>query len=224
MDMMTDGRRLGILISGRGSNLQAIIDAIAESRLDATIALVISNRSDAPGLDRAAAAGIETLVIEHRAFKSRAEFDLAIVAALRQRGVTLVCLAGFMRLLGPEFIAAYPNAVLNIHPSLLPAFPGVDAQKQAFEHGVKVTGATVHFVSAELDAGPIVLQSPVFVRPHDSADTLAARILVEEHRLYPEAIRLVLDGGWKINGRRVILPSPMEQTPDDESERGQLVD
>ena len=126
--------------------------------------------------------------------------------------------------LGPEFVAAYPNAVLNIHPSLLPAFPGVDAQKQAFEHGVKVSGVTVHFVTAELDAGPIVLQSPVLVHPHDTADTLAARILVEEHQLYPEAIRLVLDGGWKISGRRVILPSPMEQTPDDEGERGQLVD
>jgi phosphoribosylglycinamide formyltransferase 1 len=222
--MTTVGRRLGVLISGRGSNLQAIIDAIAESRLDATIALVISNRSDAPGLDRAAAAGIETLVLEHRAFPSRDEFDRAIVAELRQRGVTLVCLAGFMRLLGPEFITAYPNAVLNIHPSLLPAFPGVDAQKQAFEHGVKVTGATVHFVTAELDAGPIVLQSPVPVHPHDTADTLAARILVEEHRLYPEAIRLVLDGGWRVVGRRVMLPSPMEQTPDDEGERGQLVD
>jgi phosphoribosylglycinamide formyltransferase-1 len=222
--MTMDGRRLGVLISGRGSNLQAIIDAIAESRLDATIALVISNRSDAPGLDRAAAAGIETLVLEHRAYASRAEFDRAIVSELRQRGVTLVCLAGFMRMLGPEFVAAYPNAILNIHPSLLPAFPGVDAQKQAWEHGVKVTGATVHFVDAELDAGPIVLQSPVLVQPHDTADTLAARILVEEHRLYPEAIRLVLDGGWKVAGRRVILPSPMEQTPNDEGERGQIFD
>jgi phosphoribosylglycinamide formyltransferase-1 len=221
---MMDRRRLGVLISGRGSNLQAIIDAIAESRLDASIALVISNRSDAPGLDRAAAAGIETLVIEHRAYKTRAEFDLAIVAALRQRGVTLVCLAGFMRMLGPEFVAAYPNAILNIHPSLLPAFPGMDAQKQAWEHGVKVTGATVHFVNAQLDAGPIVLQSPVLVQPHDTADTLAARILVEEHRLYPEAIRLVLDGGWRVAGRRVIIPSPMEQTPDDEGERGQIFD
>jgi phosphoribosylglycinamide formyltransferase-1 len=222
--MTMDGRRLGVLISGRGSNLQAIIDAIAESRLDATIALVISNRSDAPGLDRAAAAGIKTLVLEHRAFGSRAEFDRAMVSELRRHGVTLVCLAGFMRMLGPEFVAAYPNAILNIHPSLLPAFPGIDAQKQAWEHGVKVTGATVHFVNAELDAGPIVLQSPVLVQPHDTADTLSARILVEEHRLYPEAIRLVLDGGWKVVGRRVIFPSPMEQTPDDEGERGQIFD
>jgi phosphoribosylglycinamide formyltransferase-1 len=222
--MMTDGRRLGVLISGRGSNLQAIIDAIAESRLEATIALVISNRSDAPGLDRAAAAGIETLVLEYRAFRSRAEFERAMIAELRQRGVTLVCLAGFMRMLGPEFVDAYPNAILNIHPSLLPAFPGIDAQKQAWEHGVKVTGATVHFVDAQLDAGPIVLQSPVLVQPHDTADTLAARILVEEHRLYPAAIRLVLDGGWKIAGRRVVFPSPMEQTPDDEDERGQILD
>jgi phosphoribosylglycinamide formyltransferase 1 len=221
---MNDRRRLGVLISGRGSNLQAIIDAIAESRLEATIALVISNRSDAPGLDRAAAAGIETLVIEHRAFTSRADFDRAMIAELRQRGVTLVCLAGFMRMLGPEFVQAYPNAILNIHPSLLPAFPGIDAQKQAWEHGVKVTGATVHFVDAQLDAGPIVLQSPVLVQPHDTADTLAARILVEEHRLYPEAIRLVLDGGWKVAGRRVIVPSPLEQTPDDEGERGQIFD
>src|SRR5262245_22900144 len=178
LGMMTDGRRLGVLISGRGSNLQAIIDAIAESRLDATIALVISNRADVAGLDRAAAAGIETLVLEHRGFASRAEFDRAIVAELRQRGVTLVCLAGFMRLLGPEFVAAYPNAVLNIHPSLLPAFPGVEAQRQAWEHGVQVSGATVHFVTADLDAGPIVAQEAVRVLADDTPDALAARILV----------------------------------------------
>ncbi len=197
-------RRLGVLISGRGSNLQAITDAIAEQRLDAEIAVVISNRRDAPGLERARRAGIETVALRHTDYGSREAFDAAMVGELRQRDVGLVCLAGFMRLLSGSFVAAFPNAILNIHPSLLPAFVGLDAQRQAWEHGVKVSGATVHIVTPELDDGPIVRQAVVPVLPTDSADSLAARILVEEHRIYPEAIRVILDGGWRIDGRRFV--------------------
>jgi phosphoribosylglycinamide formyltransferase-1 len=192
-----------VLISGRGSNLQAIIDAIRERRLDATIAVVISNREDAKGLERAREAGIETLVLSHHGYTQRAEYDRLLVRELQQRNVQVVCLAGFMRLLGQEFVDAFPNAVLNIHPSLLPAFPGMDAQRQAWEHGAQVSGATVHFVTADLDAGPIVGQEAVPVRPDDTPDTLAARILIAEHQLYPEAIQRVLNGHWHIDGRRV---------------------
>lgn len=197
-------RRIGVLISGRGSNLQAIIDAVADGRLDATIAVVISNRASAAGLVRAQDAGIETLVLDHKAYAARADYDRVLASELRARGVSLVCLAGFMRLLGPDFIAAFPNAILNIHPSLLPSFAGLHAQRQALEHGVKVSGATVHVVNAELDAGPIVLQSAVPVRDDDTEDTLAARILVEEHQIYPEAIAIVLDGRWRLDGRRFL--------------------
>ena len=205
-------RTLGVLISGRGSNLQAIIDAVAEGRLDARIAVVISNRADARGLDRAKSAGIETLVLDHRdrsRFPTREDYDRAVVAELKTREVGLVCLAGFMRLLSPGFIGAFPNAILNIHPSLLPAFPGLDAQLQAWEHGVKVSGATVHLVTADLDAGPIVLQSAVPVLEHDTPETLSARILIEEHRIYPEAIRLFAEGRLRLEDRRVrILEEP----------------
>ncbi|MGH9349934.1 MAG: phosphoribosylglycinamide formyltransferase [Vicinamibacterales bacterium] len=197
-------RRLGVLISGRGSNLQAIIDAAGEGRLGAEVAVVISNRADAAGLDRARAAGIETLYISHRAFASRDDFDRALAGALRARHVGLVCLAGFMRLVGRPMIEAFPDAILNIHPSLLPAFPGVDAQRQALEYGVKVTGVTVHLVTPELDGGPIVLQRAVPVRDDDTVETLSARILVEEHRAYPEAIKMVLDGRWRVDGRRFL--------------------
>ena len=200
-------RRLGVLISGRGSNLQAIIEAIAEQRLDAEIAVVVSSRPDAPGLDRARRACIETVALRHTDYASRAAFDAAIVGELRRRDVGLVCLAGFMRLLSAGFVAAFPNAILNIHPSLLPAFVGLDAQRQAWEHGVRVSGATVHIVTPELDDGPIVRQAVVPVLPTDTADSLAARILVEEHRIYPEAIRVILDGGWRIDGRRFIEPA-----------------
>jgi len=197
-------RILGVLISGRGSNLQAIIDAIGAGRLDARIGLVISNRPGAQGLDRARTAGIETLVIDHRSFPTREAFDMAAVFELKQRGVGLVCLAGFMRLLSPAFIGAFPNAILNIHPALLPAFPGLDAQRQAWAHGVTISGATVHLVTTELDAGPIVAQAAVEVRDDDTPETLAARILVEEHRIYPEAIRIVLEGRWRLDGRRFV--------------------
>jgi len=197
-------RRLGVLISGRGSNLQAIIDAITTRNLNAEIALVISNRADAAGLVRARQAGIETLYLDHHAYPTRAAYDRALVAELRKREVRLVCLAGFMRLLSPEFIDAFPNAILNVHPSLLPAFPGLDAQKQAWEHGVKIAGATVHLVTADLDAGPIILQRVIDVRHDDTPETLADRILEQEHQIYPQAIGIVLDGAFRIEDRRLI--------------------
>jgi phosphoribosylglycinamide formyltransferase-1 len=201
---MATSRRLGVLLSGRGSNLQAIIDAIAERRLDATIAVVISNQKNAGGLERARRVGIETLTLSHRGWPSRDDYDRALVSELHKRNVGLVCLAGFMRKVGAPLIDAFPNAVLNIHPSLLPSFPGLHAQQQALDHGVKTSGVTVHFVTADLDAGPIIVQRTVPVRDDDTEETLAARILVEEHHAYPEAIALVLDGGWRIDGRRVV--------------------
>ena len=196
-------RRIGVLISGRGSNLQAIIDAIAGRRLEAEMAVVISNRADAGGLDRARRAGIETVCLNHREYPTRSAHEQAILRELRARNVSLVCLAGYMRIVGPDLLTAFPNAILNIHPALLPSFPGVDAQRQAWEHGVKVSGATVHFVDDTLDGGPIVLQSCVPVLGDDTSETLAARILEEEHKLYPEAIQVVLDGKFLIEGRRV---------------------
>jgi phosphoribosylglycinamide formyltransferase-1 len=197
-------RRLGVLISGRGSNLQSIIDAVRDRRLDASIAIVISNRAEAPGLERARVAGIETATLSARDYRDRDAYDQALAHLLKAREVGLVCLAGFMRLVGPALLEAFPQRILNIHPSLLPAFPGLDAQRQALDWGVRVSGASVHLVTAELDDGPIVLQSAVPVLGDDSVDTLAARILVEEHRIYPEAIGLVLDGGWSIVGRRFV--------------------
>jgi phosphoribosylglycinamide formyltransferase 1 len=199
-------RRLGVLISGRGSNLQAIVDAIASGQLQASVAVVVSNNAGADGLARARSAGLCTELLEPRLFATRSAYDAALVDLLRRYDVGLVCLAGFMRLLGPAFVAAFPDAVLNVHPSLLPAFPGVAAQRQALEHGVKVTGCTVHVVTADLDAGPIIAQSAVPVLPDDSVETLSARILVQEHRLYPEAIGCVLAGGWRVEGRRFLLP------------------
>jgi phosphoribosylglycinamide formyltransferase-1 len=193
-----------VLISGRGSNLQALIRAIEQGRLDARIATVISNRPAAGGLEHARAAGIETLVLDHRQFASRVDYDTRLAAELVARGVRLVCLAGFMRLIGAPMLDAFPNAILNIHPSLLPAFPGVDAQRQALEHGVRITGATVHLVTGDLDAGPIVLQSPVEVKDDDTVESLSARILVEEHRLYPAAVETLLAGGWRVDGRRFV--------------------
>ncbi|MBY0497856.1 MAG: phosphoribosylglycinamide formyltransferase [Cyanobacteria bacterium] len=185
-------RALGVLISGRGSNLKAIIDAIRRRELDARIAVVISNRADAAGLDHAIVAGIETLVINHKAYATREEYDRALVYELRKRDVALVCLAGFMRLLSPVFVDAFPNRILNIHPSLLPKYPGLHPQQQALDDGAAESGATVHFVNKDLDAGPIVLQQSVPVRPGDTADSLAERILEIEHELYPRAIQQTL--------------------------------
>jgi phosphoribosylglycinamide formyltransferase-1 len=199
-----------VLISGRGSNLQALIDAIARGQLKVRIAVVISNRPGAAGLARAAAAGIETLVLDHRTYPTRDAFDRAVAMALLERRVRLVCLAGFMRLVGTPLLDAFPNAILNIHPSLLPAFPGVDAQRQALEHGVCFSGATVHLVTRELDAGPIVRQAVVPVEPDDTVETLSTRILSEEHRLYPLAVQTMIDGGWSVVGRRFV---PAHQSP-----------
>jgi len=201
------GPFIGVLISGRGSNLQAIVDAIAGRTLDATVAVVISDRADAPGLARARAANIDAIAVDPRSFASREAFDRAIVELLRARDVSLVCLAGFLRRIGPALLDAFPDRILNIHPSLLPAFPGLDAQRQAIEHGVRITGATVHLVTPDLDAGPIILQAAVPVLELDTVDTLSKRILAEEHRIYPEAIRLVLHGGWRLDGRRLITGS-----------------
>ena len=196
-------RRIAVLISGRGSNLQSIIDAIGDGRLDATLVAVISNRADAPGLQRARDAGIEALHLNPRDFTDRDAYDRGLVQELQARRTQVVCLAGFMRLVGAPLLEAFPFRILNIHPSLLPAFPGLNAQRQAWEHGVRISGATVHFVTSELDDGPIILQSAVSVLPDDTPDTLSARILVEEHRIYPDAIQIVLDGAWSVEGRRV---------------------
>lgn len=194
---------LGILLSGRGSNFIAIADSIAAHRLDAKIAVVISNRTDAPGIETAAHRGFATLVIPSKG-KPREEHDRAVVAALKQYHVDLICLAGYMRLLSPWFVQQFPHKILNIHPSLLPAFPGLEAQQQAFAFGVKITGCTVHFVDEELDHGPIIVQKSVPVLRDDDEKSLAARILEQEHLAYTEAIKVVLEGKFKISGRRMV--------------------
>ena len=199
--------RVGVLISGRGSNLQALIDAQQQDRLGGQIAVVISNVEAAQGLERARAAGIPAVFRDHRG-RSREAHDRDLLGVLEQHAVDLVCLAGYMRILSPLFVAAYRGRILNVHPSLLPAFPGLDAQRQAWEHGVKVSGATVHMVDEGLDAGPIVLQEPVPVEATDTPESLAARILEVEHRLYPEAVRILLGGRHRIEGRRVIVEEP----------------
>ena len=191
--MSADGRTLGVLISGRGSNMQAILDAVRQGELEAQVGIVVSNVATAAGLSRAKEAGVPTVVIDHKNFTSREEFDGAVVDELKKREVDVVCLAGFMRLLSSFFVRAFPGRILNIHPSLLPSFPGLNAQRQALEHGVKVSGCTVHIVDEELDHGPIVLQTAVPVKDDDTEETLSARILKEEHRAYPKAIRLLLD-------------------------------
>ena len=196
--------RLGVLISGRGSNLQSIIDAIAGGAINASIGVVISNRADAHGLQRARDAGIEALSLSPREFADRDAYDRALADLLLARRVALVCLAGFMRLVGQPLLDAFPNRILNIHPSLLPAFPGLEAQRQALEYGAQVTGATVHLVTSDLDGGPIVTQAAVPVLPDDTVDTLSARVLVQEHRIYPDAIKIVLGGRWQVAGRRFL--------------------
>jgi phosphoribosylglycinamide formyltransferase 1 len=196
--------RIGVLLSGRGSNFEALANSIALGRIPgAEIAIVISNREDAPGLARAAAGGIPAKAIPSKGL-SREAYDRLVVAELQQVGVELVCLAGFMRLLSPYFVAAFPRRILNIHPSLLPSFPGLEAQRQALEYGVKFSGCTVHLVDENLDAGPILAQFVVPVRDDDTEETLSARILVAEHRIYTEAVRLILSGKFRIEGRRVI--------------------
>jgi phosphoribosylglycinamide formyltransferase-1 len=200
-------KRLGILLSGRGSNFLAIADAIAEKRLDAEIAVVISNRPDAPGLAAAVERGFHTVAFPSKGL-DREIYDRQLIEELRAHQVDLVCLAGYMRLLSGYFIREFPGRILNIHPSLLPAFPGLDAQHQALEHGAKIAGCTVHFVDEGLDSGPIVAQASVPVFDEDTADSLSERILREEHRLYSAAIALVLSGNYRIEGRRVIMRQP----------------
>lgn len=197
-------KRLGILLSGRGSNFEAIARNIREGALDAEIAVVISNREAAPGLALARSLGLNAVALPSKGI-DREAFDAQLVEVLQRAEVDLVCLAGYMRLLSPVFIRAFPQRILNIHPSLLPAFPGLDAQHQAFDYGVKLSGCTVHFVDEQLDNGPIICQAAVPVLPGDTADALSARILEQEHRVYSEAIRIVLAGRFRIEGRRVIL-------------------
>ena len=198
-------KRIGVLISGRGSNFEALAASVDAGRIPAAeIAIVLSNREDAPGLDRARARGIPARGIASKGLEREA-FDRQIAAALQEKGVDLVCLAGYMRLLSPYFVRAFPNRILNIHPSLLPAFPGLEAQRQALEYGVKFTGATVHFVDEQLDAGPIIVQAVVPIADGDTVETLSARILREEHRIYTEAVNIVFGGRYRIGGRRVLL-------------------
>ncbi|HLW82771.1 MAG TPA: phosphoribosylglycinamide formyltransferase [Candidatus Acidoferrales bacterium] len=203
-------KRIGILLSGRGSNFEALADSVTSGRIpNAEISLVISHRENAPGIERARARGIEARVIPSKGW-DREIYDRQVAAALHERKVDLVCLAGYMRLLSAYFVQEFRGCILNIHPSLLPAFPGLEAQRQALEHGAKFAGCTVHFVDENLDAGPIILQSAVPVRDNDTVDSLSKRILAEEHRIYSEAVRIVLDGRYRIEGRRVILVKSAE--------------
>ena len=204
-------KRIGVLLSGRGSNFEALAESVAAGRVpDAEIALVVSNREDAPGIERARKRGVEARVIPSKGLEREA-YDKLVAAALREKKVELVCLAGYMRLLSPYFVAAFPNRILNIHPSLLPAFPGLEAQRQALEHGAKFSGCTVHFVDENLDAGPIVLQAAVPIEDGDTVETLSERILREEHRIYSQAVRIVLEGRYRIENRRVLITSSEER-------------
>lgn len=195
--------RLGVLASGRGSNLQAIIEAIEKRQLEAVLAVVLSNKSDAPALERARKHGAQAVFLDPKATPDRDAYDGKILECLRRHEVELVALAGYMRIVTPVLIAAFPNRMMNIHPSLLPAFPGLKAQQQALDWGVKVSGCTVHFVTEGVDAGPIIKQALVPVQQGDTPDSLAARILVEEHRIYPEALQLYAEGRLTVEGRRV---------------------
>ncbi|HTS61475.1 MAG TPA: phosphoribosylglycinamide formyltransferase [Candidatus Acidoferrales bacterium] len=197
-------KRLGILLSGRGSNFLAIADNVAAGTIDASIGVVISNRPEARGLELARQRGLKAACLPSKGL-DREVYDRSVVEELHRNQVDLVCLAGYMRLLSAAFIRQFPNRILNIHPSLLPAFPGLDAQRQALEHGVRISGCTVHFVNEDLDAGPIVIQAAVPVQDDDTVETLSARILTEEHLIYSEAIRIVLAGNYRIEGRRVVL-------------------
>jgi phosphoribosylglycinamide formyltransferase 1 len=197
-------KRIGVLLSGRGSNFEALAESVAAGRIPgAEIAVVVSNRDGAPGVDKAKQRGIATRVIPSKGLEREA-FDRQVVAVLNEHKVDLICLAGYMRLLSPYFVAAFPLRILNIHPSLLPSFPGLESQRQALEYGVKFAGCTVHFVDENLDAGPIVLQAVVPVQDGDTDGMLSERILAEEHRIYTEAVKIVLEGKFKIAGRRVV--------------------
>jgi phosphoribosylglycinamide formyltransferase 1 len=197
-------KRIGVLLSGRGSNFEALADSVAAGRIpNAQIAIAVSNREGAPGIDKANQRGIPTRVIPSKGLE-RETYDRQVASVLNEHKVDLICLAGYMRLLSPYFVASFPNRILNIHPSLLPSFPGLESQRQALEYGVKFAGCTVHFVDENLDAGPIILQAVVPVQDTDAEATLSARILAEEHRIYTEAVKIVLEGNYKISGRRVL--------------------
>jgi phosphoribosylglycinamide formyltransferase-1 len=203
-------KRIGVLLSGRGSNFEALAESVAAGRIpDAEIAIVVSNREGAEGIEKARQRGMDARVIPSKGLEREA-YDKLVVAALQEKKVDLVCLAGYMRLLSPHFVAAFHNRILNIHPSLLPAFPGLESQRQALEHGAKFSGCTVHFVDENLDAGPIVLQACVAIEDSDTPETLAERILREEHRIYTEAVRIVLERRYRMEGRRVLLNAPKE--------------
>jgi phosphoribosylglycinamide formyltransferase 1 len=200
--------RLGVLASGGGSNLQSIIDGCADGSIAANIALVFSNNPQAGALERARQAGLTTLVIDHRAYEKRRDFDQAVVAALQEAGVELVVLAGFMRIISEVFLDAYPGRIMNIHPALLPAFPGLHVQRQAIEYGARFSGCTVHFVDGGVDTGPIIIQAVVPILDDDTEQTLAARILAQEHLIYPRAIQLFAEGRLRLSGRRVLVDPP----------------
>src|SRR5271165_5563193 len=207
-------KRIGVLLSGRGSNFEALADSVGAGRIpNAEIAIAISNRENAPGIEKAQARGIPAQLIPSRGLE-RETYDKLVIAALEEKKVDLVCLAGYMRLLSPAFVAAYRGRILNIHPSLLPAFPGLESQRQALEHGAKFTGCTVHFVDENLDAGPIVLQAVVPIHDGDTEGALAERILREEHRIYSEAVRIVLEGRYRLDGRRVLISSEEKNGPE----------
>jgi len=207
-------KRIAVLLSGRGSNFEALADSVAAGRIpNAEIALVLSNREGAQGIEKARARGLETCVIPSKGLEREA-YDRLVVAALKEKNIDLVCLAGYMRLLSAYFVAAFPGRILNIHPSLLPAFPGLESQRQALEHGAKFSGCTVHFVDENLDAGPIILQAVVPIEDGDTEATLSERGLREEHRIYSEAVRIVLEGRYRIEGRRVLISSEKNNAPE----------
>lgn len=209
--MTSSNFKIGILVSGRGTNLQAIIDAIDNGELNARIAVVLSNKKEAPALARAQAKGIETVFLDPKQFAGKKEFDLALAKELEDREIDLVCLAGYMRILGPEFIRKFEGKIINIHPSLLPAFPGLDVQQKAIDYGVKFSGCTVHFVNEEVDAGPIILQAVVPIHETDDADTLAKRILIQEHLIYPRAIQMIAENRLHIENRKVTCKESVSQ-------------
>jgi phosphoribosylglycinamide formyltransferase-1 len=209
--MTSNSFKIGVLVSGRGTNLQAIIDAIDNGELNADIAVVLSNKKDAPALERAQKKGIETAFLDPKQFANKKEYDLALAGELKKHQVDLVCLAGYMRILNPEFIGMFPDKIINIHPSLLPAFPGLDVQQKAIDYGVKFSGCTVHFVNEEVDGGAIILQAVVPVHPSDDASTLSERILIQEHLIYPRAIQMIAENRLHIENRKVSYKESVSQ-------------
>ena len=209
--MTSNSFKIGVLVSGRGTNLQAIIDSIEKSELNAEIVVVLSNKKNAPALERAQNKGIETAYLDPKQFINKKEYDLALAGELKNRRVDLVCLAGYMRILNPEFIAMFPDKIINIHPSLLPAFPGLDVQQKAIDYGVKFSGCTVHFVNEEVDGGAIILQAVVPVHSSDDAATLSERILIQEHLIYPRAIQMIVENRLHIENRKVSYKESVSQ-------------